>query len=205
MLPVPQDHRPANFSGAVGLFDIEAHANPTEVRVGDPINLTIDIFGSGPLDTLPPPLLASDPALTRDFRVPTEPLAGETRSGTRHFEVVIRATNDRITEIPAIEYPYFDPDAERFVIARSDPITLEVEPAAELALPEPTQLTAPGIADGTELQKLDGLHGHCDQPAPAAGDPSPTHRGHGTDAHAGPTRGCHCGLGMCRARTGAPV
>lgn len=158
VLPVPMDGRPAAFAGAVGLFAIEAAAKPTSVRVGDPIELTIEVFGDGPVETLPPPLLSENEPLNLGFRVPGEPLAGEMQDGRRRFRLTVRAKRDDVAEIPAIEYPYFDPDAERFVVARSKPIPLAVAPAAEVALLEiagPRGET-PGSAAST-LQTLDGL------------------------------------------------
>ncbi len=135
VLPVPMDGRPGNFNGAVGLYDIETRAAPTDVRVGDPIELTIELFGDGALDTLPPPLLSANAELERDFRLPGARLAGEIGGGRKRFSVMIRAQRDDIMAIPAIEYPYFDPDAERFVVARSGPIPITVAPAAEVAAP----------------------------------------------------------------------
>lgn len=158
VLPIPMEGRPANFNGAVGLFDIKTSAEPTNVRVGDPIELTIEIFGDGPLDTLPPPVLSADTRLAESFRLPTEQLAGETQNARRRFKLTIRAKRDDVAEIPPIEYPYFDPSAERFVVARSKPIPLTVAPAAEIALPEMfTRATSAGNAPPT-LQALDGLH-----------------------------------------------
>ena len=39
------DGRPQSFSGAVGQYRLNVIALPTQVRVGDPIELTIDIYG----------------------------------------------------------------------------------------------------------------------------------------------------------------
>lgn len=154
--PVPMAGRPVNFNGAVGLFDIEVQATPRDVRVGDPIELTIDIFGEGPIETLPPPLLAEDPQLVRDFRVPRESLAGEMVNQRRRFVTTIRAARDDVTEIPAIEYPYFDPVHTRFVTARSRPIPIHVSPAAEVKLPLATESN--GGHPTTAPHRLDGLH-----------------------------------------------
>ncbi len=160
VLPVPMEGRPATFAGAVGLLDIETRAEPTRVRVGDPIELTIDVFGEGPVATLPPPLLAAHPALEAQFRIPDHAPAGQYTEGRRRFTVTIRARHDQVREIPAIEYPYFDPDAERFITPASDPIPLQVEPAAEIATPDLTPDENAGNAgNGTALEALDGLHG----------------------------------------------
>jgi hypothetical protein len=157
VLPVPVEGRPPGFVGAVGLYDIKAYASPTSVRVGDPIGLTLEVFGDGPVETLPPPLLSANQPLMDGFRVPDETLAGEMKNGRRRFTVTIRAKRDNITEIPPIEYPYFDPDAERFVVAKTEAIPLTVTPAAEVEAPEITRPTTPSPGTATPLEALDGL------------------------------------------------
>ncbi len=159
VLPIPQQGRPANYNGAVGLYDITTGARPTSVRVGDPIELTIEVFGEGAVDSLPPPLLSASAPLNDGFRVPDQTLAGETKDSRRRFTVTVRAKRDDVTEIPAIEYPYFDPDHERFVVARSKPISIRVAPAAEVTAPEAAAPANAGTVPGehTRLQALDGL------------------------------------------------
>ena len=126
------------------------------MRVGDPIELSIEVFGDGPVETLPPPLLSENAKLVEGFRLPTEQLTGETKDARRRFKLTIRAKRDDVKEIPPIEYPYFDPTAERFVIAQSHPIPLSVAPAAEIAPPDLSSLRTPTAAPA-ELQALDGL------------------------------------------------
>lgn len=158
VLPVPAEGRPADYAGAVGLLAIEVVARPTEVRVGDPIEVTLDILGDGPLETLPPPLLSSNARLDAGFRLPSEQLAGETQEGRRRYKFTLRAKRDDVTEIPPIEYPYFDPDAERFVIARSKPVPLTVRPVAEVTPPDMSGLTRLPAPSPGALEALDGLH-----------------------------------------------
>ena len=155
--PVPTAGRPPGFNGAIGLYDLKAYASPTSVRVGDPIGLTLEVFGDGPVETLPPPPLSANQTLMDGFRVPDETLAGEMKNGRRRFTVTIRAKRDNITEIPPIEYPYFDPDAERFVVAKTQAIPLTVTPAAEVEAPEITRPTTPSPGVATTLEALDGL------------------------------------------------
>ena len=52
---LPEQNKPANFSGAVGSFTMSATAGPTTVTVGDPITVRVQISGRGALDavTLP--------------------------------------------------------------------------------------------------------------------------------------------------------
>jgi len=130
---IPTAGRPAFYRGAVGRYEISASAKPTEVAVGDPITLTLNITGTGRLDLLQPPPLAELPELTRDFKVPTDPLAGEVQGNRKQFSQSIRAKSDEVKEIPAIPFAYFDPQRETFVTAHTQSIALTVQPAAKLS------------------------------------------------------------------------
>lgn len=126
VLPLPAESRPAGFTGAVGRFGIEVKARPLRVRVGDPIELIIEVSSDGPLNSAPPPNLRANEALLRDFRVPEEQLAGAVVGDHKRFTQVIRATNANVRQIPKLEYVYFDPERGRYATAVSDPIPIEV-------------------------------------------------------------------------------
>jgi hypothetical protein len=153
--PLPTDGAPPFFNGAVGRYQMDVRAKPTQVRVGDPITLSIAIRGEGRLDTLSPPPLARLDELTERFRVPDEALAGDVDGNVKRFTQSIRARSADVSEIPAIPFAYFDPQAEKYVTVRSNPIPLQVEisEAASTALignsdtptgPTPTRLTDVG-------------------------------------------------------------
>jgi hypothetical protein len=162
--PLPEADRPAGFTGAVGRFGLRVRAKPTRVRVGDPIELTIDVTGDPPLHSVPPPNLRANEALRRDFRVPDEQLAGEVSRNGEHkrFTQVIRPSHADVREIPPLEYVYFDPERGRFAIAVSDSIPLEVQPSASV------DVQSIGVAPSAEtpppaIVALDGLHPNEDR------------------------------------------
>lgn len=159
VLPLPSEGRPLDFSGAVGRFAISVSAEPTTVRVGDPIELTIDIRGEGPLETLPPPNLTTQPRLTEAFRVPNERLAGSMYRGQRRFVQTIRAKRPDITEIPPIEYSYFDPALGEYAVVRSAPLPIRVSPAETLSAADLVDKTAPPSEPSEPDRELDGLRG----------------------------------------------
>lgn len=166
VLPLPAEGRPAGFSGAVGRFEIAVSAKPTTVRVGDPIELTIDLRGDGELETLAAPRLAENAALTSGFRVPNETLAGETRDGRRRFTETIRAARPDVREIPAIELPYFDPERGEYRVARSQPIPIRVEAADKLDAGALRTIVPPTERErSAALTPLDGLRGNETDPA----------------------------------------
>lgn len=159
VLPLPSEGRPACFSGAVGRFSISAAASPTSVRVGDPIELTLEIRGQGPIDTLPPPPLHMQESLTNDFRVPNEQLAGSVVRGQRRFTQLIRAKRADVREVPPVEYCYFNPELGKYDIARSAPIPLQVAVAETLAGVDLTDGSGPPRPAATNSEPLDGLRG----------------------------------------------
>ena len=158
--PLPTEGRPASFSGAVGQYQISTFAVPSNVRVGDPIQLVIDISGE-PIETIPGPALTAIPQLNEDFRVPTETLAGTARGNQKRFTQTIRAQRADVKEIPAIEFAYFDPQAGQYAVARSEPIAVLVSVVEQLDAADLTGIAAqPPQAQGTTLEARDGLRGN---------------------------------------------
>ncbi len=172
VLALPAADRPARFNGWIGRFELSAGATPDSVAVGEPITLTLTITGSSMLPSARFPALDQQPDLASAFNVPREIGAGEGQGDQRVFTQTLRARSDRVTQIPAVELPYFDPQEGVYRIARSEPIPLRVEPSrivtaddAEGAGPaEPRQLEV-------ESSELGIAHNYVD---PSALVPSPT-------------------------------
>ena len=135
---LPEEGRPIGFTGAVGRFDVRASASPREVSVGDPITLTIEVtdLGDGSsidLANLRPPDLRSDPALD-GFRIPNTPTTGVAEGRRKTFTETLRPERDDLTEIPGIAFPSFDPELDRYVLERTEPIPISVSPSERLDL-----------------------------------------------------------------------
>jgi len=131
---VPTENRPRLFNGAVGRYDFAATASPTDVRVREPIDLTLTISGRGVLDRVGPPPLAQMEELTSGFRVPETSIAGSIQGDRKQFTVKIAAKHADVDEIPAIPFVYFDPQSEEYVTRWSDPIPIEVTASEEVLL-----------------------------------------------------------------------
>ncbi|EMI15707.1 BatD [Rhodopirellula maiorica SM1] len=131
--PIPSQGRPANYRGAVGDYQIYTQATPNRANAGDPITLNIAIRGDGPMDRVQPPLLDEQELLTKHFKVADESLAGFVDGNQKLFTTTIRPLSESVTEIPAIEFSFFDPHKEKFVTVQSKPIPIEVSPAETLS------------------------------------------------------------------------
>ena len=122
----PAQGQPKSYRGALGEYMMTVAATPTAVTVGDPVVLELTIWGQGRLEVVQAPLLANQESLTADFRVSAEDLTGVVSGDAKEFHQIIRPKHDRVTEIPPIEFSYFNPRTEQYVILKGDPIPLTV-------------------------------------------------------------------------------
>jgi len=126
---LPETGRPPTFAGAVGeQFSIEVRASRSVVKLGEPVELDIQVKSNQRLDTLSLGRLDGEGRLPKDkFTVPAESPTGELSEDgtTKKFKVVAQATGPA-TEIPALAFSYFDPAKNAYQTIRSEPIALSV-------------------------------------------------------------------------------
>ena len=133
--PLPTANKPASFNGAVGRYTMQAKASPLEVTVGDPVTLNIQISGQGAIDSLNLPKLdwpsfkSYEPSVTTNKNNPLGLL------GTRTFEQVVIPESDKITEVPRIEFSFFDPVTDQYRVLAKGPFPLKVNPSDEPIAP----------------------------------------------------------------------
>jgi hypothetical protein len=131
VLSTPTDNKPTWYSGAVGNFDFRLIAQPTKIKVGEPITLTMRVTdltsGKVNLDYLAAPLLDRVPALTDNFKVPDKPLGGTVDGRGKTFTQTIRPRNDTTTEIPPLPFTSFDPSSGEYVTSWSKAIPIQVQ------------------------------------------------------------------------------
>ena len=110
-LPLPTQNVPPTFNGAVGDYTMAVSAGPTNLAVGDPITVRVQISGHGTLDglTLPPQ------SGWNDFKIfsPTSKLQvnddlGD--QGTKTFEEIVTPQNANIHELPTFAFSFFNSD-----------------------------------------------------------------------------------------------
>jgi len=142
--PLPATGKPPQFYGLVGQYTIAASAAPTKVNVGDPITLTIRIGGHPYLKPVEWPALEQVPELAAGFKIPAEKASPVLEGGAKVFTQTIRAKSDKVTQVPAIPLAYFDPARGSYVVARTEPIKLEVAPTKVLTNVDVQGTTASG-------------------------------------------------------------
>jgi hypothetical protein len=130
--PLPPQGRPTAFSGLVGRYTITARATPTEVSVGEPIDLDVTVTGPHPLSLVPPLDLYSqlNPHQgDQQLRLSREPVLASVDGAAARFTTSVRARSVAVKEIPAVSLSYFDPFERRYKTAASQPIALKVTPS----------------------------------------------------------------------------
>jgi len=135
-LPLPSANVPTNFNGAVGNYTLAVTAGPTNITVGDPITLRIQIAGRGDFDALRLP----DQSGWNGFKLfpPTskvetsDPLGIE---GTKTFEEIVAPQTADVRELPQISFSFFNPDDGKYHMLAQPAAPLVVKAAGASPLP----------------------------------------------------------------------
>jgi BatD DUF11 like domain len=143
VLPLPTENVPENFNGAVGTYNLTMSAGPSNLVVGDPITVRVQISGRGQLDALnlpPQPQWREFKAYAATSTVnPTDPLG---LSGSKNFEQVIVPENHEIRVLPPFQFSFFDPSAKSYRTLQGPAIPLTIRPSISAAAPPvPTNAT----------------------------------------------------------------
>ncbi|MCU0727515.1 MAG: hypothetical protein MUE73_17290, partial [Planctomycetes bacterium] len=143
--PLPAQGRPAGFTGAVGRYAIAATASPVDVNAFDPVEVAVTVTGDGLLDRLSLPRYSDFPEIARDFEIDADADPGKVEGGEKRFRVVFRPRSAAVTALPALPFPYYDPAAKRYEVARSAPIPLVVH---EVKTVRPEEAVGPAVPAG---------------------------------------------------------
>jgi len=161
VLPLPQANRPADFSGAVGQFDIAASATPASVNTGDPITLRLKITGTGNFDRVSTDMLSSDTHWkTYSPKSHFDPADSVGYQGTKTFEQPIIPNDAGITSIPSVSFSFFDPETRQYVTRMTAPVAVTVSGNSINSTP------APAIASTTSQAPPQTAAPSSTQPAP---------------------------------------
>jgi len=121
VLPLPKDGRPADFSGAVGQFSLDASADPRSAGPGEPVTLSLAVSGRGNFDAMSPPaLVGADGWRTYapKGRFQRDDSVGS--AGTKTFEFKMVARTDQAAT-PGAEFSFFDPRKKEYVTLKAEP------------------------------------------------------------------------------------
>ncbi len=127
----PEEGRPESYIGAIGMMECEAQVTPEEVRVGDPLTLTLNLRSEGSLALAVPPDLEQIPEFAEQFRI--YDASTDTQGGTRRFVYALRSKTATVDAIPSIPLSYFDVETERYVTLETERLPVDVAEAERLS------------------------------------------------------------------------
>jgi hypothetical protein len=123
VLPLPEEGKPADFSGAVGQYDLTVDASPLKVKAGDPVTLRMALTGVGNLKAVKMPVFNAPGFKLYDPQIKDD-VARKT------LEQVIIPTDVKITSVPVVRLSYFDTAAGAYKTIERGPFPLEVSAPA---------------------------------------------------------------------------
>ena len=133
VLPLPEQGRPAEFTGAVGHFQLSAEAQPTQVAAGDPVTLRVLVEGEGNMAAVQPLQVDAaagvklyDPKVEEETRI-----TNGVHGGRRLFEYILIPEQGGTLNIPPLRFAYFDPHQARYEVLKSAPIAIHSEGSVE--------------------------------------------------------------------------
>lgn len=125
--PLPK--RPANFSGGVGKFNISAQISKTKVKANDPITVRVVVGGVGNLKLIKQP----EVNFPKDFDKYDAKVMDKTKltqsgvEGNMVYDFLAVPRNQGNYIIPAVEFVYYDVDANAYKTIKTQSFNLEVE------------------------------------------------------------------------------
>ena len=122
--PLPETGKPAQFSGAVGEYQIAAQVDRSSIEAGRALTLSLQISGRGSMQTVTAPKLPAIPGVV--VNGPT--LVEDSVPTTRTYAYALIPARSGTLRIPAIAYIYFDPSRAVYATAQTSPIPVSVRP-----------------------------------------------------------------------------
>lgn len=124
----PLPTRPANFSGGVGKFNISAQINKKEVKANEPISVRVVVGGIGNLKLLKQPVVN----FPKDFDKYDAKVTDKTKlttngvEGNMIYDFIAVPRNMGSYTIPAIEFTYYDTEANAYKTVKTQDFNIEV-------------------------------------------------------------------------------
>ena len=116
VLPLPEEGKPDNFTGAVGQFRMNGKLDRRKVKANEAISLDMTISGKGNIKLLempnakfPPSFEVFEPVVSENINT-----GGNVISGDKYFEYTIIPNQEGNYDLPRMTFPYFDPEAGEY-------------------------------------------------------------------------------------------
>ncbi|MBU8899277.1 protein BatD [Corallococcus sp. H22C18031201] len=151
--PLPAGAPPGMSNANVGNWRLSLDVSNTRVELGQPVTVKVVLEGTGNVKNITPPKLTGPASLKVYDPTTTDKLTPSRNriQGRRVVEYLVMPQRTGAFTLPALEFPYFDPSTRRYEVARTEPVTLNVEAGAGGSTSLGTQ--TPRLNDSASEQK----------------------------------------------------
>jgi hypothetical protein len=122
VLPLPEEGKPENFSGAVGNFQYKIQPTRNELKANDAFNLKMTISGKGNLKLINPPVLT----LPDGFETYDPKVSDNVNSKT--FDYLVIPRNEGEFNLSNLNFSFFNLETKKYVTLSSGEIKIKVLP-----------------------------------------------------------------------------
>lgn len=124
--PLPQ--KPADFSGGVGNFSVDASLDKEQVGAGDPVTLHFVVKGVGNMKLIKEPTLDLPKVFEKyDAKVIDKTsLTTDGVTGSMIYDILLVPRTEGSYTIPAIKFVYFDTQSSSYKTLTTSPLSLTV-------------------------------------------------------------------------------
>jgi hypothetical protein len=124
----PAEDKPASFTGAVGSFTAKAHLlTPNKVTMGDKVEVGVRLTGGPDVEDVTFPEIACQPGFAGFFQFDGYPPFEQQDQQAKEFIFNLRPLSTHLTDIPPIEFSYFDPQAKQYKTIHTAPLPIAVD------------------------------------------------------------------------------
>jgi len=133
VLPLPEEGRPENFTGAIGSFALSATLDKKAVAAGKPVTLIVTVAGGGNIKAIQQPEINIPEGVRKYESKVLENIVPDPNqvTGEKRYETILVPQREGKYTIPAIQFSYFDPDSATYKKLFSPPLALTVTPGEE--------------------------------------------------------------------------
>jgi hypothetical protein len=151
---------PASFGGTIGNYSISGTLSAHKTKVGEPVELNVEIIADGSLKQLAAP----KPDESDAWRVypPTEELKQDDRfglKGTKKFKYLLSPLKSGDLATPALRFSYLDPTTGQYVekAIQGEAVAVEAVPGMNVPRSTPSTQTSQPQTLESPIQNDDGL------------------------------------------------
>jgi BatD DUF11 like domain len=128
VVPLPEQSKPANFSGAVGQFTLNSKLDNTKPKTNEPVTLTIDLSGTGNISLIDLPEINLPNGIEQYEPKTTSQINRKNRiSGRKTFQYLLVPRTAGEKTIPPVKFSYFDPEKKSYKTISTPSYALNVK------------------------------------------------------------------------------